>query len=107
MSVLNKEVIDGMAVDTNENALRLLISDELDWNDEYNHLINLQEKINNYVAFWETKQYKQTYDVELTHAIIEIHFMFDITENAEAFLNQVQNLLSDIRMVIECYIDGE
>lgn len=107
MSVLNKEVIDGMAVDINENALRLLISDELDWNDEYNHLINLQEKINNYVAFWETKQYKQTYDVELTHAIIEIHFMFDITENAEAFLNQVQNLLSDIRMVIECYIDGE
>ena len=39
MSVLNSEVIDGMAVDINENALRLLI--------QKNTVVNIQENYKN------------------------------------------------------------
>ena len=85
----------------------MLITDDIDWSEEYEHLLILQEKVNNYIAFCESGQYRQNYDVEITHAIIEIHFKFDITENAEKFLNQVQNQISELGILIECYIDKE
>jgi len=44
MSVLDRETVDGMAVNESEKTLRLLISDHLDWSEEYNHLLVLQEK---------------------------------------------------------------
>ena len=49
MSVLDSGTIDGMATDENGKALILLISDHLDWKNEYDHLLRLQEKINSYI----------------------------------------------------------
>lgn len=46
MSVLDRETVDGMALDKDGKGIRLFISDHLDWSDEYNHLLVLQEKIN-------------------------------------------------------------
>ena len=41
MSVLDSGTIDGMATDENGKALILLISDHLDWKNEYEHLLRL------------------------------------------------------------------
>ena len=41
MSVLDSGTIDGMATDENGKALILLISDHLDWKNEYDHLLEL------------------------------------------------------------------
>lgn len=57
MSVLNSDVLDGVA--HNNGELVMLISDHLDWSNEGEHLLALQDKINAYIAFWETMQYKK------------------------------------------------
>ena len=58
MSVLDSGTIDGMATDENGKALILLISDHLDWKNEYDHLLRLQEKINSYITFCEEHQWR-------------------------------------------------
>ena len=47
-----------MATDENGKALILLISDHLDWKNEYDHLLRLQEKINSYITFCEEHQWR-------------------------------------------------
>ena len=77
----------------------------LDWKDEYNHLLILQEKINSYITFCEEQQYKDVYkDISVEYAIFEIHFKFEPTNNAMNFLGQVQKQLGEIGILIECYI---
>ena len=44
MSVLNSDVLDGVA--HNNGELVMLISDHLDWSNEGEHLLALQDKIN-------------------------------------------------------------
>lgn len=44
MSVLDRKIVDGMALDKKGKGIRLFIADHLDWSDEYNHLLVLQEK---------------------------------------------------------------
>ncbi len=110
MAIDNANVIDGMAIDKNRKALRLLLTDHFAWNgnntlSEYDHLILLQEKINAYIRYLETKQYEEQYPKEeIVMAIIEIHFKYDITENCEKFLNTVQNQIGQYGIKIEAHI---
>ena len=50
MSVLDFEKVDGIAYDEKNKCVRLLIADHLEWDDEYDHLVVLQEKINAYIV---------------------------------------------------------
>lgn len=66
----------------------------MDWSDEYNHLLLLQEKINNYIAYIESKQYLEKYeDIELID--IQIKFLFKETDNCEKILEQVKKVIND------------
>lgn len=51
MSVVDNKTVDGIALTSDKNGIILLITDHLDWNDEYQHLMILQEKINAYIFF--------------------------------------------------------
>ncbi len=48
MSVEDKDKIDSMGINKETDVVTLAISDHLDWDNEYDHLIMLQEKINTY-----------------------------------------------------------
>ncbi len=50
MSVIESGQVDGIAA-SDKKTLVLLITDPLDWENEHNHLILLQDKINSYIAF--------------------------------------------------------
>ena len=50
MSVVESGVVDGIGLADNE-TMKMLITDHLDWQDEYQHLLMLQEKINSYIGF--------------------------------------------------------
>ncbi len=108
MSVVDKQKIDAVALTDDESGIVLLISDHLDWQDEYNHLLVLQEKINTYVTFLEEGQYKSIYeDNVITYGIIEIHFLCDITKKAEEFLQSVQDSVANLGIRIRCIISSE
>ena len=103
MSILEHDLIDGIALDGQQ--LVLMISDHLDWGDEYDHLIELQEKINAYIAFCESGQYKKIYpNKDVTSAVIQIYFMYVIPASARRFLSQVQLQLCEDGIAIECYL---
>lgn len=105
MSVLDRETVDGMALDKDRKGIRLLITDHLDWSNEYNHLLVLQDKINAYIVFCEEHQYNQVYkNILVEYAIFEIHFKFEPTIKAMNFLEQVQRHVNEMGIAIECHI---
>ncbi len=108
MSVIDEKIIDSMAVTNDDEGIILLIADHLDWEDEYNHLVILQEKINAYIAFLESEQYKDVYNSKsFRYGIIEIHFKYKITEKAKCFLNTVQKQICNIGVIIQYFISEE
>ena len=97
MSVLESDKIDGVAVSGEGKVLNLLITDHLDFKDEYNHLLTLQEKINAYLGFIESEQYREIYpDSDIESVIIEIHFKYKITDNCRKFIETVNNQIGEI-----------
>jgi len=104
MSVTEKDVVDGIALD-DDKGIRMLITDHVDWVQEYNHLLMLQEKINSYIMFCENGQYKDfAEDNDIEYVIIEIHFLYEPTKNVYIFLEQVPKKINDLDLSIECYI---
>lgn len=95
LNIEKTNTIDGLAIDNENNKkLLMLLADGMDWSDEYNHLLLLQEKINNYIAYIESKQYLEKYeDIELID--IQIKFLFKETDNCEKFLEQVKKVIND------------
>lgn len=66
MSVKDIDVIDGMGIDTATNTLVLMIIDPYPWGvQEDDHLKTFQTKINHYVAFIESGQYRKAYGSRL------------------------------------------
>lgn len=105
MSVIDATSIDGIAISQND-ALVLLISDEMSWGLEDNHLILLQRKINAYLKFCESKQYEKVYPGRLfDSAIFEFRFAYAPTDNAMRFLSVVQTKLAEEGISIVVYID--
>lgn len=107
MSVVESGVVDGIGLAENE-TMKMLITDHLDWQDEYKHLLILQEKINAYIGFCESGQYKEIYtDTPIEHIIFEIHFMFEPTQNTYRFLEQIPGRINDLDLSIECHTEEE
>lgn len=109
MSVVDNNTVDGVALTDDGTGIILLITDHLDWNSEYQHLLMLQEKINAYISFVEEKQYVDIFkDEKITYGIIEIHFQYSITENVEKFLQTVQNQVVQLGLIVRyCVSEGE
>ncbi|MFZ3229716.1 MAG: DUF6572 domain-containing protein [Pseudobdellovibrio sp.] len=51
--------IDAISIDKETNEVVLNIFDHLDWTDEKKHIQLLQEKINNYIKFIQSKEIEQ------------------------------------------------
>jgi hypothetical protein len=88
MSIEDKNNIDGIAISKDdEQKLMLLVTDHLDWQNEYEHLILLQDKINAYIGFLEIEQYKEVYPEKVfTLFCIEVHFKYETTNNCVKFI---------------------
>lgn len=105
MAVDNASQIDAIANDKENACLVLLITDHLNWDNEFEHLKILQDKINAYVAFIESEQYDEIYpNADFKMAMIEIHFKYDITDNCQKFLQVVQDQLGRIGIKIKAQI---
>lgn len=59
MSVVDINKVDGIGISKDGNKLMLLITDHLDWTNEYEHIIHLQNKINAYINFWKLSSIKR------------------------------------------------
>lgn len=101
MAVTDKDIIDSVGIDFDGKTLVLLISDHLDWQDEYEHLMILQEKVNSYISFIEDEQYLDVYaDKVFEKFRIEIKFMYQMSENCIKFIDVAQKQLADLRIEV-------
>ena len=95
--------IDAMGV--SDDHLELLLIDENKWIEslEEEHLLKLQEKLNNYIYFLESKQYVARYGDKFDKKVIHITFQYSPSDNGLAFLAAVQKVLqnTDVSLKIE------
>jgi len=107
MSVVDKDIIDGIAL-SKDKVIRLLLTDHLDWEEEYEHLLILQDKINSYLAFCESGQYKKVCkDCEAESVVFEIHFLYEPTQNVYKFLEQIPAQVGELSVAIECRVSED
>ena len=91
------------AIGTVDNHLELLLVDPVDWHEEIEavHLEILQEKINNYIYFLESKQYVERYGDNFDKKVINITFQYSPSDNGLAFLAAVQKVLQPTDMSVK------
>lgn len=61
MTIEQANTVDFVSVDPTTNEVVLTISDDLPWDAENNHLMHLQNKLNNYLAFIESGELLRAY----------------------------------------------
>ena len=83
--------------------LELLLVDSVGWEEEIEavHLEILQEKINNYIYFLESKQYVARYGDSFNKKVIHITFQYSPSDNGLAFLAAVQKILQNTDMILK------
>ena len=93
--------IDAMGVA--DDHLELLLIDENKWIEslEEEHLLKLQEKLNNYIYFLESKQYVERYGDKFDKKVIHITFQYSPSDNGLAFLAAVQKVLQPTDMSLK------
>ena len=91
------------AIGTVDNHLELLLVDSVSWEEEIEavHLEILQEKINNYIHFLDSKQYVERYGDKFDKKIVHITFQYSPSDNGLAFLAAVQKVLQPTDMSLK------
>ena len=86
-----------------DSHLELLLVDPIGWEEEIEavHLEILQEKINNYIHFLESKQYVERYGDSFDKKVIHINFQYSPSDNGLAFLAAVQKVLQPTDMSLK------
>lgn len=96
MSIIETNKVDAMGISKDGKGLILLLTDHLDWQNEAEHLMLLQDKINAYLGFIESKQYLNTYpDIAIEYYVIDIRFKYKVTENCLKFLDVINTQLRE------------
>ena len=93
--------IDAMGV--SDDHLEFLLIDGNKWIEslEEEHLLKLQEKLNNYIYFLESKQYVERYGDNFDKKVIHITFQYSPSDNGLAFLAAVQKVLQPTDMSLK------
>ena len=91
------------AIGVSDDHLELLLIDENKWIEslEEGHLLKLQEKLNNYIYFLESKQYVERYGDKFDKKVIHITFQYSPSDNGLAFLAVVQKTLQNTDMSLK------
>lgn len=101
MAIDNKDVIDATAYEGNKLILQLY--DHLEFDDEIikDHMFMLQDKLNAYILFIDSKQYEETYpDASLSVYEIQIKFKYQPSDFCIEYLNHVNAKLSSMNISV-------
>jgi len=105
MSVEDKDKIDSMGINKETDVVTLAISDHLDWDNEYDHLIMLQEKINTYLSFLESGEVYESYPQAKGKKFeIKIYAKCDLSKKAEEVLNFAYKKIVEAGFDLNCEV---
>ena len=108
MSIADFDKVDGMGVlKSDDRVLVLMITDHLPWDDAEAHIWALEDKINAYVEFIETKQYQNTYpDRSFDKFIIQIYFMYPYPETCTQFLKTATKQFAPLNITFRAAVEA-
>lgn len=96
MSLDQTNVIDALGFDNDGVHVALTIADAWDWSDERSHLLKLQDKINAYLEFVESKQiYEEAPKAKGLRIRIDVVFRYEPTPAALDFLSVAARFVRD------------
>lgn len=97
MTVKQTEIVDWLGLEKDTDSIILTIVDDLDWSNETDHLLALQEKLNTYLAFVESGEVfdrlSDTVGSQVprdTPIKVSILAKYPPTSRAEAFLDHAR-----------------
>jgi hypothetical protein len=95
MSVEDKDFIDIISIDKEENAV-LTISDHLEWDEANEHLLILQAKINSYLGAIESGELYLKYpNAKGKNICIRVVALYEPNVDGFKFLESVKEVLID------------
>lgn len=111
MSIVDTNKVDMIGIPKeNTDLVRLGITDHLSWKDDtFDHLYLLQEKINSYIRFIESKEIYEAFPESkgINNFLIEIFFLYEIPTECIEFLEKVKNVLININTSLRYEVDSE
>lgn len=97
MTVAQKSTVDWLGIEKGTGNVVLTVVDDLDWSDDNEHLLALQEKLNTYLAFIESGEVfeRLTEDVgrtvpRTTPIKVSILAKYALSDRAKAFVEHAQ-----------------
>jgi len=111
MSIVDTNKVDMIGIPKeNTDLVRLGITDHLSWKDDtFDHLYLLQEKINSYIRFIESKEVYEAFPESkgINNFLIEIFFLHEIPTECIEFLEKVKDVLININTSLRYEVDSE
>ena len=99
MGIENAEVVDIIRVEPKSGDLVLTITDAWDWDDTYEHLIALQNKLNTYLRFIESGEVYSAYPNAGRAVRIEVVSKYDMPDLGRRFMEQVTLKTAELGIV--------
>ena len=94
MAVDNPHVIDAVGIERASGVVALTISDHLEWDEDNQHLVLLQEKINRYLAIIESGELFEAYPQAVGKPLrIDVVCKYSPTGDAERFLAAAREVI--------------
>jgi hypothetical protein len=101
MSVIDVDKVDSISIDRTNGLVKLTIADHLDWEDPLSHLLLLQDKINAYLAFYESGQMYQSYPKSKGREVrINVVTKFPVPGEGLEFFAKTNEVLNNIGLSI-------
>jgi hypothetical protein len=96
VSIEQSNLVDFIGTDNATGWVVLTISDHLNWDQEDEHLVLLQTKLNTYLAFIESGEIAERYPTAVRNKIrFEIVTQYHPSNKALDFLQKAQSVVED------------
>jgi hypothetical protein len=101
MSLENSRTIDAVSTEIATGFTVLTIIDHWDWHDEHSHLLALQEKLNSYFEFVESKQlFNERPEAHIGRVRINVISRLPMTAAANSLIAKASVLARELEIEI-------
>lgn len=108
MAIDSIDTIDSVAYENNLLILQIYDHLEFDEQFEYDHMMLLQDKLNTYIWYIDSKQYQDTYPRRIfSHFEIRIFFLSEPSKLCKEYLEHVNLKLSGNQIIIKYQIEKD